>query len=423
MLRRFYTLIFYLILPFVFIRLWFKARKNSVYLERWQERLGFVKSSLPAGGIWLHAVSVGESIAAIPLIKQLRHIYPECPIIVTNETPTGAERIQVGLGNEVTQCHLPYDVPFAIKRFLKQIKPRLLILMETELWPNLLHICAKQNIPIFLANARLSERSAKRYQQIINITLPMINKLTKIAAQTEADASRFIALGYPAERIAITGSIKFDLAMPADLIEKAYQLRHQLGEKRLVWIAASTHEGEEEQLLAAFAKVRQELPQSLLLLVPRHPERFNTVALLCQQKGHAIVRRSENKICAENISVFIGDSMGELLLFYAASDLAYIGGSLVKKGGQNPLEAAALGLPLLTGPHTFNFAFISEELQKRGAEIKIINSVELANKVIELLENKSLRNSMGEKGQKFVEENRGAVNKQINLIKEILLPQ
>ena len=420
MLRRFYTLLFYLALPLIFIRLWFKARKNPAYLERWQERLGFVKSTTPINSIWLHAVSVGESIAAISLIKQLKQHYPDHPIIVTNETPTGAERIQAGLGNEVTQCYIAYDVPFAIKQFLKRVKPRLLILMETELWPNLLHVCSKQGIPIFLANARLSERSAKRYQQIINIAQAMLNKVTSIAAQTEADAQRFIKLGYPAERITITGSIKFDLTIPANLTETAYLLRQQLGEHRLIWIAASTHDGEEEQILSALSRVKQELPQSLLLLVPRHPERFNTVAMLCQQQGHTIVRRSENKICDENVSVFIGDTMGELLLFYAVSDLAYIGGSLVEKGGQNPLEAAALGIALLTGPHTFNFALISEELQKRDAEIKILNSIELANKVVELLNNKDLRKSMGLKGKEFIEENRGAVDKQIALIKQVL---
>lgn len=422
MLRRLYTLLFYVALPVIFIRLWFKAyKKNPAYFERWQERLGLVNSSTAVDGIWLHAVSVGESIAAVSLIKQLKQHYPELSITVTNETPTGATRIKAALGDEVTQCYVPYDVPFAIKRFLQRLKPRLLILMETELWPNMLHICRQKNIPILLANARLSERSAKRYQRIKTISQTMLNNVTMITAQTEADAQRFVQLGYPAERITVTGSIKFDLTIPSNLAESVCKLRQQLGENRLIWIAASTHEGEEEQILSAFAKVQQHLPEILLLLVPRHPERFNAVAEICKRKGYDIIRRSENKSCDKNTSVFIGDSMGELLLFYAVSHLAFIGGSLVEKGGQNPLEAAALAVPLLTGPHTFNFALISEELQKRGAEIQIVNSAELADKVIELLPNKNLLKSMGQQGREFVEQNRGAVDKQVEMIKKILV--
>lgn len=419
-IRYLYTLLFYLALPLVLLRLLWRARKNPAYAQRWQERFGYLSGRGKKNCIWLHAVSVGESLAAVPIIKALRKKYPNIPIVVTGTTPTGADRIQAALKNDVTQFYLPYDLPDALNRFFDAVQPRLGIIMETELWPNLLNICGKRNIPIFLANARLSERSAKGYGRIAKLTEEMLQHITSMAVQTPVEADRFIALGLPSDRIHVTGSIKFDLEIPADLTARAQTLRSTWGKDRLVWIAASTHQGEENQILEAYSLICKTLPQTLLVLVPRHPDRFAQVATACKRQGFEIVLRSENIPCTPMTQIFIGDSMGELLLFYAASDVAFVGGSLIATGGHNPLEPAALGLPVLMGPHYFNFAAISEQLQKVGAMIKVDTPQELADHVLQLLQNTSSRQQMGVNGQHFVAQNRGALTKHLALIDGLL---
>lgn len=420
-MRRLYTILFYCALPFILLRLLWRARKNPAYARRWSERFGCLSKPIAQHGIWIHAVSVGETIAAIPLIKALQQRYPDLPILVTTTTPTGADRVQAVFAQQVSHAYLPYDLPGALQRFVEQVKPQCLIIMETELWPNLLHICAKNGVNTLLANARLSEQSAAGYQKIGLLTRAMLKQLTVLAAQSPNDATRFLALGMNPERLSVTGSIKFDLEIPTDLTQRALELRTIWGKQRPVWIAASTHEGEEELILNAHVEVRKKIPDALLVLVPRHLERFNRVAALAQRLGFKITRRSECLVCAEDTGVFIGDSMGELLLFYAAADVAFVGGSLVPVGGHNPLEPAALSLPVLMGPHLFNFAHISQELISAGAMLQIKNAGELAQQIIELLQNTPLRQQMGAKGERFVAQNRGAVAKHLALLEPLLI--
>lgn len=421
-MRFLYTIIFYLLLPFILLRLWLKNRKTPNGLQFWHERLGCGLRPLSPGGIWVHAVSVGESIAAIPLIKILQQRYPDIPITVTNETITGAERIRVGLGNSVAQLYFPYDLPLVLKKFFNALQPKLLILLETELWPNILAACQLYQVPVALVNARLSERSAKAYRRIFPITQQMLKSINVIAAQFRADADRFIDLGFPAEKIRVTGSLKFDLTLPMQLSEHAQRWRKIWGENRPVWIAASTHPGEEELILQAFTQARRSFPDLLLISIPRHVDRVPQLEQLYSSQAYKLIKRSEHKDSEmSDVDIFIGDTMGELLIFYAAADLAFVGGSLVEKGGQNPLEPAAVGLPILTGPYTFNFATITEQLKQRNIEIQVNNATELAEQVIALLSDSVRREQKGLEAKKFVAENKGSVLKQMQLIENLLV--
>lgn len=416
-----YTIIFYSLLPFILSRLWAKNRKNPNALKFWHERLGLGLRSVPERGIWLHAVSVGESMAAIPLIKGLQRRYPKLPIVVTNETIGGANCIHTGLGNSVAQLYFPYDIPFAVKRFFKILKPCLVILMETELWPNLLTTACQNRVPVILANARLSARSARRYSYISPLTRAMLRGLSGVIAATQADADRFAMLGrLPQERIHVAGNIKFDLEVPLKLNEQAKALRESWGSKRLVWIAASTHAGEEEQILAVFAKLKKKITQLLLISVPRHIDRADHLKALYQSQGFQVVKRSELRTCLHSTDIFVVDTLGELLLFYASADIAFVGGSLIKKGGQNPLEPAALGLPLLTGPYTFNFEVVTEQLKQQGIEIQVNNAMELEEEVIALLSDSEKRKQMGNAAKNFVEENKGSLQKHLKLIESFI---
>jgi 3-deoxy-D-manno-octulosonic-acid transferase len=415
-----YTIIFYLLLPFILLRLWLKNRNNPSAHAYWYERVGRSLRPAPQHGIWIYAVSVGESIAAIPLIKALQQRHPNIPIIVTNETIGGADRIRESLGNRVTQLYSPYDLPLVLRKVFTLLKPRLLILMETELWPNLLAECRRNKVPVVVANARLSERSASGYRRISSITREMLSGINRVMAQSQADADRFIDLGLLPDRVYITGNIKFDRDLSPQLSEHAKKLREAWGEDRLIWIAASTHEGEEEQILEAFAKVRKRLANVLLVSVPRHVNRVCRLQNLYQSHGYQVIKRSENRVCSGTTDIFIGDTMGELFSFYAASDIAFVGGSLVEKGGQNPLEPAAVGLPILTGPYTFNFELISKQLIQRGIEIQVNNSQELAEQVVALLSNPQRRQAIGKDAKKFVDENKGSLVKHLALIEDLL---
>lgn len=420
-MRYLYTLLFYFSLPIILLRLWRRARKTPAYASRISERFGYLPTSVAKNGIWVHSVSVGETLAAIPLIKTLKKQHPELPIIVTTTTPTGSARVLAALEGQVVHTYAPYDLPDALQRFLQQVQPRLLVLMETELWPNLLHTCAQRKIPVILANARLSARSAKGYQRINFLTRPMLQQITLIAAQYSADAERFVALGLDPARVKITGNLKFDLDIPKDLTAKASVLRNQWGAKRPVWIAASTHEGEDEIVLAAHAEIRKVLPQTLLIIVPRHPERFARVTALCRKQGYNTALRSAQEACNATTDIFIGDTMGELLSFYAAADVAFVGGSLIEQGGHNPLEPAALGIPVITGPHMFNFDVITQQLQSANALVEIHDTQQLATQVIDLLQNKSKRETMGNHGREVVATNRGALDRQLALINKLLI--
>ena len=417
-LRGLYTGLLYLALPLALLRLYWRGRRDPGYRQRWRERLGLIPP-LPSACLWIHAVSVGETRAALPLIRALLARYPDRPLLVTTTTLTGSRQVREALGEWVHHVYAPYDLPGAVRRFLRNTQPRLAIIMETELWPNLLRQGAVAGIPVLIANARLSERSARGYARIRRLTASMLRDVTLIAAQAESDAGRFRALGAP--RLQVTGNLKYDLALPDDLVARGLELRRELlGENRSVWIAASTHAGEDEQILDAFARLRDRWPELLLLLVPRHPERFDGVAALCRQRGFPVVRRSEQRPCAADTAIFFGDSMGELLLFYAAADLAFVGGSLVATGGHNVLEPALLSLPVLFGPHMFNFTEAGERLLEVEAAWQVTDAVGLAATVDRLLADPALRQAAGQRGQAVVERHRGALAALLTRIEALL---
>ncbi len=358
-MRYLYSFLFYLALPLVFLRLIWRSRRLPAYRQRWTERLGFYPFHFDQC-LWVHAVSVGETIAAVPLINALKERYPHLPVLVTTMTPTGAARVKAAFGDTVAHAYLPYDLPGAVSRFLNSMHPKVAVIMETELWPNLLAACKKRHIPVCLANARLSAKSAATYRRIASLTREMLNNIDVIAAHGQADAQRFIELGAPVSNVVVTGNIKFDLEIPSDLMRRAEQLTDVLGKDRFIWVAASTHEGEEDVLLTAHKLLREQVPQALLILVPRHPDRFNTVAKLSEQQFNT-VRRSSNQACTPETAVYLGDTMGEMLLMYAVCDVAFVGGSLIERGGHNILEPAVLAKPIVTGHSLFNFAEMSEK--------------------------------------------------------------
>ncbi|WP_236168144.1 lipid IV(A) 3-deoxy-D-manno-octulosonic acid transferase [Pseudomonas atacamensis] len=412
--RTLYTALFYLGLPLVAIRLWLRARKAPAYAKRIGERFTYRMPTLQPGGIWVHAVSVGESIAAAPMIRALLDRYPTLPITVTCMTPTGSERIQALFANEprIQHCYLPYDLPCAAARFLDRVQPRLAVIMETELWPNHIHQCAKRGIPVALANGRLSQRSAKGYGRFSKLTAPMLAEMSLLAVQTEAEAQRFRDLGARSETVEVTGSIKFDLTIDPQLLQRAAELRSQWqAQDRPVWIAASTHEGEDEVVLDAHRRLLGRHPDALLILVPRHPERFNSVFDLCQREGFATVRRSTGANVDAQTSVLLGDTMGELLFLYALADSAFVGGSLVPNGGHNLLEPAALAKPVLSGPHLFNFLDIAAQLREAGALAEVDDAEGLAVEVQRLFELPRDAQRMAEAGLAVMRRNQGALQR------------
>ena len=423
MARWIYNALLHLLLPLVYLRLWWRGRAVPAYVQNLEQRFGGHRR-MPPHAILIHAVSLGETLASQPLVNALLKAYPDIPLIITNTTATGAERTRALWGERVTQCYLPYDYPWAMRRFLDHCQPRLVIVMETELWPNLLAQLAQRRIPVLLANARLSAKSAAGYGKIRLLMTPMLEALSVVAAQDQDTAKRFLALGAPAGVVTVTGSLKFDLTIAADLHERAVEFRTawQL-QQRPVWVAASTHDGEDGIVLDAFKQIRRQFAGALLILVPRHPERFDKVAELVQKQGFTLARRSLQQPVDENVAVFLGDSMGELLLWLALADVAFIGGSLVNVGGHNPLEPAALAVPIVTGPVMFNFQQISDSLRAAGALVQAADSAELAQAVGDWLQHPEHKRQAGQAGLKVVEANRGALAKHLAIIDTLLKPQ
>ncbi|MBV6286435.1 lipid IV(A) 3-deoxy-D-manno-octulosonic acid transferase [Pseudomonas aegrilactucae] len=420
--RTLYTLLFHLGLPLVALRLYLRSRKAPAYARRIGERFGFRLPALQPGGIWVHAVSVGESIAAAPMIRALLQRYPQLPITITCMTPTGSERIQALFAGEprIQHCYLPYDLPWAAARFLDRVRPQLAVIMETELWPNHIHQCARRGIPVALANARLSARSAKGYARFAGLTRPMLAEMSLIAVQTETEAERFRQLGARTECVKVTGSIKFDLSIDSQLPVGARALREQWQAlQRPVWIAASTHEGEDEVILAAHRQLLAHHSDALLILVPRHPERFDSVHALCAAQ-FATVRRSGGALVTTDEQVLLGDTMGELLFLYAVADIAFVGGSLVPNGGHNLLEPAALAKPVLSGPHLFNFLEIAAMLREAGALCEVDDAQGLATEVRRLIELPRDALKMGEAGVGVMRANQGALKRLLDGLGELL---
>lgn len=416
-MRLAYSILLYLLIPVAVTRLLWRGVRNRGYWHRWGERFGLAPR-LAGPLLWVHAVSVGEVRAAVPLVRALGRDYPGHRILVTTMTPTGSATVRELLGDAAAHCYVPYDLPTAVARFLNRTQPRLALVMETELWPNLFHRCRARGVPVVLANVRMSEKSARGYRRFAALTRATLANVAGVGAQSESDAARMRALGAP--QVEVTGSIKFELEPPADLAARAAQLRAGFG-GRPAWVAASTRDGEEGYVLDAFRRLRARFPDLLLILVPRHPERFDAVARLCAQQGFALERRSTRRDgVAPGTDILLGDTLGELLLFYAAADVAYVGGSLVPLGGQNLLEACAVGTPVAFGPHMFNFSEISRMSLERGAARQVEDSAQLAEALGAWLADAGARREAGAAGRRMVEENRGALEKTLALVARAL---
>lgn len=396
LIRILYTLLLALASPFLLFGLYKSKPNKPKFGQRWREHFGITpKLEATERPIWIHAVSVGESIAAIPLIKELKKQNPTQPILVTTTTSTGAEQI-AKLGDLVEHRYMPIDFSSAVKGFLKAIRPKQMLIIETELWPNTLHTVHDSEIPITVVNARLSEKSCKNYakvQPLFNLLVPCLDK---VLCQTESDAERFERLGIEKNKLFVTGSIKFDIQISEEVKQKGKALRTELGIKRPIWIAASTHKGEDEQMLDAHKKILESHPNALLILVPRHPERFDNVFERCQKLGFEAARRTSRTEVTESTQVYLGDTMGEMLVLMGAADICFMGGSLVgdKVGGHNVLEPIALGLPVINGPSYFNFKDIVEEFRSLNKIHVIENSSLLAEQVTDLLRHSQVESNV-----------------------------
>jgi len=416
-----YSFLTFLVLPFVFTRLLLRSINLPAYRQRWPERLAWNLPVVQKPVIWLHAVSVGEVQAAVPLVRQLQEVYRQYDIYITTTTPTGSQRVRDLFGDRVLHSYLPYDLPVVVRRFLNKVNPVLGIIMETELWPNLFAECRDRSLPVIIANARLSKRSTGRYARFSATTCNILSCISQVAAQDELSATRFRQLGMPDERLHVSGNLKYEQAVPADLQERAEVLRVAIGQDRPVWIAASTHPGEEGPVLEAYAVLRQRHAQLLLILVPRHPDRFAQVADLVRDKGYALAQRSLNELPATETDVYLGDTLGDLLLLFAAADVAFMGGSLVAIGGHNPLEAAAVGRPVVTASHIHNFESVYQGLLETGAACKVFDVESLINAVDDWLSDAVSRNDAGERGSAFVAANRGALDRLMDLVQNELV--
>jgi 3-deoxy-D-manno-octulosonic-acid transferase len=417
-MRIFYTVLWYLALPLVFARLWWRGRKEPGYRGHWRERLGCYgprTASMPT--IWLHAVSVGETRAAEPLVDALLAAYPDGRILMTHMTPTGratGQQLFAKHGMRFMQAYLPYDTGFMLRRFLVHFAPRICILMETEVWPNLVAVCGAERVPVALVNARLSERSLRRGQRFGALMTDAARGLTLVAAQTSADAARITSLGAP--NVAITGSIKFDVVPPPAALDLGAWLRGCFG-NRPVLLCASTREGEEALILDAW----RAQDNALLVLVPRHPQRFDDVAALVAARGLTVARRSQLSAgSVVDADVLIGDSMGEMFAYYAACDCAYIGGSLLPLGGQNLIEACAVGKPVLVGPHTFNFALATEQAVAAGAAVRCEDATAMVAAATGLLQDGIARARMGAAALDFAGQHRGATARTVELLRQLI---
>jgi len=421
-MRLLYVLLTYLLAPLVIVHEAWKSLFNVEYRGRLGQRLGFGLQSTRSGGIWVHAVSVGEVQAAAGLVTELRRRHPGLPIVITTVTPTGAQRARALQTDGVQHCYLPYDLPGSVGRFLDRVAPQIAIIIETEIWPTLYAELGRRRIPLVLGSARVSTRSVARYRRMASLFRDTLSHGILIGAQTAADAERFRAIGAAPGRVQVTGNIKYDLEIPAASVAAGRSLRQQWGSARPVWIAGSTHEGEEEATLAAHAAVRLRHPAALLILAPRHPQRFDAVRTLLRRRAVRHVQRSSGKLPAAEDEVFLLDTLGELQMFYAAADLAFVAGSLVPIGGHSLLEPAVLGLPMLSGPHNHNSQDIADLFEQAGALRIVRSQQELATRLLEWFDDPARAHAAGALGRDAVAANRGAVDRLVAMVEPLLSP-
>lgn len=416
MYRLLYSALWYLLCPVILLHLYWRSRKNAAYKHNWQQRLGYIEpQTLPT--IWLHAVSVGETVAARPLVEAILRQYPKHTLIISNTTPTGMHTSKRLFGDQVSHCFFPYDVPHMVSRFLTRAKPKLLIIMETEIWPNLLHQCHQQSIPVVIANARLSERSTKGYARIQHLIQPALKHVTLIACRNSHDADRFMKLGAESKQLTIAGNIKFDVVQqqaPTPL-----PATHTTMAKILV--AASTHQGEDEIILQIFTVLKQQYSDLKLILVPRHPERFDDVFKLCQQTDFSTFRRSESSALNLSNDILLGDSLGEMPTWYSLADVVFIGGSLVNTGGHNPLEATVFGVPVVSGPAIFNFQDVYGVLCDNQLAWVENDATALQDKITSLLNLESEElNALKEKAHTVLTEHSGVAKRLMSEVRKHL---
>ncbi|MEO8132872.1 MAG: lipid IV(A) 3-deoxy-D-manno-octulosonic acid transferase [Betaproteobacteria bacterium] len=409
-----YEVLWRVALPFALLRIWWRGRREPGYRLHVGERFGrYVPVADARPAIWIHAVSVGETRAAEPLVRALRERYPDHRIVLSHMTATGRETGRTLFGDRVTQAYLPYDTSFATERFLAWSRPRMGLLMETELWPNLILRARNRGIPVFLVNARLSDRSARRYRRLPQFTQTILRSLAGVAAQTAADGERLQALG--ATRLVVTGNVKFDVAVPDDIAQRCQQLRGMLGAVRPVWVLGSTRDGEEALLLDALLRLPLP-PAALVVIVPRHPQRFDAVAALLEQRRMTFVRKSDEQPVPAHAAVVLGDTMGEMLSYYAAADVAFIGGTLLPLGGQNLIEPLAVGTPVLIGPSTFNFAEVAREALAQGAARSVADAGAAVEAARALLLDSGERAQMSAAGRRLLSAHSGATRRTVEWI-------
>ena len=424
MAQRLYTLLLWLALPIVMIRLGLRAARSPGYRGRVEERFGGGRVDEASCDVWIHAVSVGEVNAATPLVQRLLNDKRNLDVLITTMTPTGAQQVVDTFGDQVRHRFAPYDYPFAIRRFLDRFSPKLLVLMETEIWPNMICLCHQRAIPVVMANVRLSARSAKGYRSVLPLVREGLNQISLFATQSEADRQNLLTLGVAKSRTHRTGSMKFEIKMPASVNEVAHAVRRDWSPNRPVVVAGSTHEGEEDLLLSAFQSLLNDFPDLLLVIAPRHPERFESVAKLVARQGFKASRRTMQSGGLDSaVQIQIADTMGELPVLYAAADIAVVGGSLIPIrgiGGHNILEPCAVGVPVIFGSNMGNFLEISNIALRAGAGFQVSDQGDLIACLKRLLNDAPLRGAVGEAGRKMVEQNTGATQKTCELILPLL---
>ena len=422
-MRQLYTALLFLSLPLLMARLWWRGRRLPSYRKRWGERLGFHVPAIELGRplIWIHAVSVGEVVVASQLIRRLRASYPQHQLFVTTSTPTGSERLLSEFGDSVLHMYLPWDLQGPLRRVLDRVRPQLILLIETELWPNLLAQAKDRKIPVVLINGRLSAKSARRYSLVPSLRRTMLEQLTLVIAQAKHDAQRFRALGVPRDQISVSGNIKFDQQLPSSVLTAAESIRADWSAAtRPIVVAASTHDQEEQQVLLAFRRIKVKHPDTLLCIVPRHPDRFETVRCMIEADGWRYTQRSVTTAIDADTDVVLADTMGELVTLLGAADVAFIGCSLVPTGGHNMLEAAQWGVAVVTGPHLFNFAAVKTLLLQARALLIADDPDDLGLIVSDLLASAGQRRAMGQRGQEAVERQRGALDRVMEALESLL---